>query len=85
MLETVKFPVGRCPSCGPNVLLAGEINAQGELIRVCIHCGLTPSDPGIRELAARSLKLHGYVVDGEIESRGCGDDSGGGCAGSCSK
>jgi ribosomal protein S27AE len=83
MLETVRFQLGRCPQCGPDVLLAGDLDAAGELVPVCAHCGtLIPEGSRLRELGPSSLTRYGYVIEGEGESRGCGTE-GGSCGGSC--
>ena len=81
MIESVTFPVGDCPSCGRDVLLAGELGDDGEIVYVCSHCS-HPMSEGFapRELGAQSLALRGYTVEGEIDSGGCGSDSDGGCS-----
>jgi ribosomal protein S27AE len=84
MLETVQFNLSTCPSCGPNVLLAGDLDDSGELVDVCAHCGTRiPDASRRRELGPASLLRYGYDVEGEREQLGCGGGESGGCGGSC--
>jgi ribosomal protein S27AE len=83
MLETVRFQLGQCPKCGPDVLLAGDLDDGGEIVPICSHCGAPiPHDARVRELGPSSLTRYGYVVEGEGDTRGCGSD-GGGCGATC--
>lgn len=84
MVETVTFPIGDCASCGPNKLLAYDLDEADELILVCIHCDRPlPAGASPRRLGALALQRLGYDVDGEIERRGCGSHADGGDAGGC--
>jgi hypothetical protein len=85
MIESVSFPVGDCPSCKREVLLAGALDEDQELVYVCSHCGCTiPADQPPRQLGARSLALRGYLVEGELDDGGSVTRSSSGCS-TCSK
>lgn len=85
MLETVKFPVGECPRCATEVLLQRRLDDRDALILACAHCDTPmPADFEPRFLGARGLLQMGYLVEGEIEQRGCGSSGGASCGGSCS-
>ncbi len=85
MLETVKFPVGDCPDCGPNRLLAWDLDGLDELVAVCSHCDTPiPDDLRKRDIGALGLKHYGYLVEGEGKpQKGCGTSGGSCSSGSC--
>lgn len=79
MLETVRFQLGECPNCGPDVLLAADLDERDELVPVCAHCGARLEEATrVREVGPSTLLRYGYDVEGERDELGCGS-----CGGSC--
>lgn len=78
------FLVVHCEQCDRDVLAARDLDDEGRLVDVCVHCDsrLDRRAPSARWVGAAALDEHGYFVEG-AETR---DDrhGGGGCrGGSC--
>ncbi len=64
--EAVTFLVVHCPQCAREVLTARDLDADGQLVDVCLHCAarLDRQAPSARWLDADALSQRGYFVDG---------------------
>ena len=82
--EDLTFLVIDCTDCKQPVLTARDLDASGEIIDVCMHCGCTLSteSPSARWIDAQTVLELGYFVDGvEIDD---GEEKESGCrGGSC--
>jgi len=81
LTDTVTFPVGTCPQCGPNRLLHTILDESDDLRLACVHCdGVMAAEFQPMWIPGPGLAAYGYDVDGSGEG-GC---SSGSCGDSCS-
>lgn len=75
------FLMVHCAQCQREVLSACDLDAHGDMVDVCLHCGthLDRDDESARWVDADFLDAHGYFVEGNQRR----DDrhGGGGCRG----
>lgn len=75
------FLIAHCAGCQRQVLSACDLDPQGEMVDICLHCGalLDREHESARWVNADFLDEHGYFVEGNQRR----DDrhGGGGCRG----
>lgn len=84
-LDPTFFLVVDCPGCARSVLTARDLDDDGQLVDVCLHCEtvLAADAPSARWLDARAVLALGYFVDGVAEPQDDGCSTGGCNGGSC--